>query len=106
MLAGSIHTNVSALFALNSLSNTSNKTSSLEQQLSSGLAINSPADNPAGFIAAQGFQTQITTISQQTQFNNQNLLDGSFQGVQFQTGPNAGQTIQLSIANTAPTAVE
>ncbi|HEY5208936.1 MAG TPA: flagellin [Stellaceae bacterium] len=170
MLAGSINTNVSALFALNALSNTSNKTSSLEQQLSSGLAINSPADNPAGFIAAQGFQTQIggvtqatsnanqaislvqtadgavqqqinllqqirtiadqaanginspselsslqgvvsqlqtqiTTISQQTQFNNQNLLDGSFQGVQFQTGPNAGQTIQLSIANTASTAV-
>jgi flagellin len=168
MLAGSINTNVSALFALNSLSNTSNKTNSLEQQLSSGLAINSPADNPAGFIAAQGFQTQIggvtqassnanqaislvqtadgavqqqinllqqirtiadqaanginspselaslqqvvsqlqtqiTTISQQTQFNNQNLLDGSFQGVQFQTGPNAGQTIQLSIANTAAT---
>jgi flagellin len=170
MLAGSINTNVSALFALNSLSNTSNQTNTLEQQLSSGLAINSPADNPAGFIAAQGFQTQIggvtqatsnanqaislvqtadgavqqqinllqqirtiadqaanginspselsslqqvvsqlqtqiTTISQQTQFNNQNLLDGSFQGIQFQTGPNAGETIQLSISNTAATSI-
>jgi flagellin len=166
MLAGSINTNVSALFALNSLSNTSNTTNTLEQQLSSGLAINSPADNPAGFIAAQGFQTQIggvtqavsnanqgislvqtadgavqqqlnilqqirtiadqaangintpseleslqqvvaqlqtqvTTISQQTQFNNLNLLDGTFQGVQLQTGPNAGQVIQISISNTA-----
>jgi flagellin len=170
MLAGSINTNVSALFALNSLSNTANQTGTLEQELSSGLAINSPADNPAGFIAAQGFQTQIggvtqatsnanqavslvqtadgavqqqinllqqistiadqaangintpselaslqqvvsqlqtevTSISQQTQFNNQNLLDGSFQGVQFQTGPNAGQTTQLSIANTGATAI-
>jgi flagellin len=168
MLAGSINTNVSALFALNSLANTSNTTNKLEQELSSGLAINSPADNPAGYIAAQGFQTQIggvtqatsnanqaislvqtadgavqqqinllqqissiadqaanginspselaslqqvvsqlqtqvTTISSQTQFNNTNLLDGSFQGVEFQTGPNAGQTIQLSIANTAAT---
>lgn len=168
MLAGSINTNVSALFALNSLANTSNTTNQLEQELSSGLAINSPADNPAGYIAAQGFQTQIggvtqatsnanqaislvqtadgavqqqinllqqissiadqaanginspselaslqqvvsqlqtqvTTISSQTQFNNTNLLDGSFQGVEFQTGPNAGQTIQLSIANTAAT---
>jgi flagellin len=168
MLAGSINTNVSALFALNSLSNTSNQTNTLEQELSSGLSINSPADNPAGFIAAQGFQTQIggvtqatsnaneavslvqtadgavqqqinllqqirtiadqaanginsnaelaslqqvvsqlqtqvTTIANQTQFNNLNLLDGSFQGVQFQTGPNAGETIQLSISNTAAT---
>ncbi|MGH6981013.1 MAG: hypothetical protein ACREFC_07380, partial [Stellaceae bacterium] len=150
------------------MSNTSNKTGTLEQELSSGLAINSPADNPAGFISAQGFQTQIggvtqatsnanqaislvqtadgavqqqinllqqirtiadqaanginsnaelaslqqvvsqlqtqvTTIASQTQFNNLNLLDGSFQGIQFQTGPNAGETIQLSIANTAAT---
>ena len=165
MLSGAINTNVSALFALNSLSNTSDKTSQLEQQLSTGLAINSPADNPAGYIAAQGFttqiggvnqaiansneaislvqtangaltqqvnilqqissiadqaanginstaqlaslqqvvsqlQTQVTTISQQTQFSGLNLLDGSFQGVQFQVGPNEGQTLQLSIGNT------
>lgn len=166
MLSGVINTNVNALFALNSLSNTANTTNSLEQQLSSGLKINSPADNPAGFIAAQGFttqiggveqaisnsnqaislvqtadgavqqqinllqqirtiadqaangintpsqlaslqqvvsqlQTQVTTISQQTQFSNLNLLDGSFQGVQFQVGANDGQTIQLSLGNTA-----
>ncbi|MGH3262925.1 MAG: flagellin, partial [Trebonia sp.] len=31
----------------------------------------------------------------------QNLLDGTFQGVQFQVGPNDGQTIQISIGNTA-----
>ncbi|MGH6967835.1 MAG: flagellin, partial [Stellaceae bacterium] len=166
MIAGAINTNVDALYALNSLNTTTNTTNTLEQQLSSGLSINSPADNPAGFIAAQGFQTQIggvnqatsnaneaislvqtadgavqqqinllqqistiadqaanginspselsslqqvvsqlqaqvTTISQQTQFNNENLLDGSFEGVQFQTGPNAGQTVQLSIGSTA-----
>ncbi|MGH7072888.1 MAG: flagellin, partial [Stellaceae bacterium] len=71
MLAGSINTNVSALFALNSLSNTSNKTGSLEQELSSGLAINSPADNPAGFIAAQGFQTQIGGVNQATSNANE-----------------------------------
>lgn len=165
MLSGAINTNVSALFALNSLANTSNKTSTLEQELSTGLAINSPADNPAGYIAAQGFttqiggvnqamsnaneaislvqtangaltqqvnilqqissiadqaanginstaqlaslqqvvsqlQTQVTTISQQTQFSGLNLLDGTFQGVQFQVGPNEGQTLQLSIGNT------
>jgi flagellin len=166
MIAGAINTNVDALYALNSLNTTTNTTNTLEQQLSSGLAINSPADNPAGYIAAQGFttqlggvtqaisnvnqavslvqtadgavqqqinilqqlrtiadqaangsnttsqlaslqqvvsqlQTQVTTISQQAQFNNQNLLDGTFQGVQFQVGPNDGQTIAISIGNTA-----
>ena len=59
MLAGVINTNVDALYALASLANTANTTNTLEQQLSSGLAISSPADNPAGYIAAQGFTTQI-----------------------------------------------
>jgi flagellin len=59
MQAGSIETNVSALYALNALNNTGNTTNTLEQELSSGLAINSPADNPAGYIAAQGFTSQL-----------------------------------------------
>ena len=59
MLAGAINTNVNSLYALNSLANTATKTNTLEQELSSGLAISSPADNPAGYIAAQGFTTQI-----------------------------------------------
>jgi len=160
-----INTNVSALYALNSLVNTDNTTNTLEQELSSGLAINSPADNPAAYIAAQGFttqiggvaqatsnvnqaialvetatgavsqqvnivqnirnvaaqaangtstaaqlqslqqvvsqlQTQISTIAQQTSFNGVNLLDGTFQGVQFQVGASAGQTLSLSIGST------
>lgn len=165
MLAGAINTNINALYALNSLSSNANVTNQLEQQLSSGLAINSPADNPAGYIAAQGFtsqiggvtqaisntnqaislvqtadgaltqqvnilqniqsianqaangtatsqqllalqqvvsqlQTQVSTIANQTNFNGVNLLDGSFQGVQFQVGAGAGQTIGLSVAST------
>jgi flagellin len=166
MLSGAINTNVDALFALNSLSANTNTTSSLEQQLSTGLAINSPADNPAGYIAAQGFTaqlggvnqatsnanqaislvqtadgavgqqinilqnilsiasqaanggatsqelaslqqvvsqltTQISSIATQTNFNGVNLVDGSFQGQNFQVGAGAGQTIGLSIANTS-----
>lgn len=168
MLAGSIDTNVNALYALNALSNTGNTANTLEQELSSGLAINSPADNPAGYIAAQGFtsqlggnqqavsnanqaislvqtadgaltqqinilqqiqntadqaanginstqqlqslqqvvsqlQTQVTTIAQQTVFNGQNLLDGTFNGVQFQVGASEGQTIGVSLTSTAAT---
>lgn len=165
---GSILTNTGALQALNSLTNTTNENNTLEGQLSSGLAINSPADNPAGYITAQGFTSQIngltqatsnanqavsllqtadgaitqqvsvvqqlnsiavqaangtqtaaesqslqslvsqltsqvSTIAGQTQFNNINLLDGTFSGVQFQVGANEGQTLTLSIGNTKAT---
>src|ERR1700722_10257277 len=158
MLTGVINTNVNALYALNSLNNTANTANSLEQQLSSGLSISSPADNPAGYISAQGFTAQISgvtqaisnanqavslvqtadgaigqqvnilqsiesianqaangtataaqlaslqqvvssltaqvsTIANQTNFNGLNLLDGTFQGIQFQVGAQAGQTI-------------
>ena len=71
MLAGAINTNVNALYALNSLANTANNTSALEQELSSGQAINSPADNPAGYIAAQGFTTQIGGTQQAVSNVNQ-----------------------------------
>jgi flagellin len=59
MVAGSINTNINALYALNALTNTGITASTLEQELSSGQAINSPADNPAGYIAAQGFTSQL-----------------------------------------------
>ncbi len=167
---GSIMTNTGALSALNSLSNTTSTNNNLETQLSSGLSINSPSNNPAGYITAQGFTSQlngltqavsnanqgvsllqtaqgaitqqisvvqqlnsisvqaangtqtaaesqslqtlasqltsqVSTIAKQTQFNNINLLDGSFQGVQFQVGANEGQTMSLSIANTNSSAI-
>jgi flagellin len=167
---GSILTNSGALQALNAISNTSNTNNSLESELSSGLSINSPADNPAGYITAQGFTSQlnglaqaisnanegvsllqtaqgaitqqigvvqqlnsiavqaangtqtpaeaqslqnvvnqltgqVSTIAKQTQFNNINLLDGSFSGVQFQVGANEGQTQTLSIASTEASSI-
>lgn len=163
---GSINTNVSGLEALNSLGNTNQTINGLQNELSTGLAINSPAENPAGYTIAQGFTTQIngsnqaisnanqsvsllqtatgalgqqtsilqnvrtiavqaangtntsadlnslqstvgnlvaqvSTISQQTQFNGINLLDGSFSGAQFQVGANQGQVITASIGSTA-----
>jgi flagellin len=42
---------------------------------------------------------QVRTIATQTQFNGQNLLDGSFAGQQFQVGANANQIINVSVAN-------
>ncbi|HUW80918.1 MAG TPA: flagellin [Acidocella sp.] len=167
---GSILTNTGALQALNSIANTSNTNNNLQSQLSSGLAINSPADNPAGYITAQGFTSQlngltqaisnanqgvsllqtaqgaitqqigvvqqlnsiavqaangtqtsaesqslqnvvsqltgtVSTIANQTQFNNISLLNGSFSGVQFQVGANEGQTQSLTIGNLSASAI-
>lgn len=165
---GSILSNSGALAALNGIASAQNANNTYENQLSSGLSINSPADNPAGFITAQGFTSQvngitqassnanegisllqtaqgavqqqlnvaqklnsiavqaangtqtpqeaqslqgvvtqltsqITSIANQTQFNNINLLDGTFSGVQFQIGANEGQTLSLAIGGTQAT---
>jgi len=166
---GSILTNTGALAALKSISDIATANNNLETQLASGLSINSPADDPAGYIAAQGFTSQLngitqaisnanqgvnllqtaqggiaqqinvtqqlnaiavqaangtltaqeaqslqavvsqlvgesSAISSNTQFNNINLLDGSFSNVQLQVGANEGQTFNLSIGSTNPAA--
>jgi flagellin len=90
MLAGgAINTNVDALYALASLTNTANTTNTLEQELSSGQAINSPADNPAGYIAAQGFTTQIGGTEQ--------ALSNVNQGISLVQTANGGITQQINI---------
>jgi flagellin len=48
----------------------------------------------------------INNVAANTQFNGVNLLDGSFQGADFQIGANAGQIISVSsIASTATKAI-
>ena len=44
---------------------------------------------------------EITRISETTQFNGINVLDGSFAGKTFQIGANANQSVTLDIANVA-----
>jgi len=167
---GSILTNTGALDALQGISASTATNSTLEGELSSGLAINSPADNPAGYITAQGFTSQlngitqaisnanegvsllqtaqgalsqqigvvqslnsiavqaangtqtpeesqslqsvasqlvaqVNTIANTTQFNNINLLNGTFSGVQIQDGANEGQNLSLTIGNTQGNAI-
>jgi flagellin len=70
---GSILTNTGALQALNSISNSSNSNNLLESELSSGLAINTPANNPAGFITAQGFTSQLNGLTQAISNANQGV---------------------------------
>ena len=70
---GSILSNDGSLKALNSLRQSSNTTSNLEAQLSSGKKINSPADNPAGYITAEGFTSQLNGLNQALSNANQGV---------------------------------
>src|SRR5579862_4590729 len=60
----SINTNLSAMDALSNVSNTSNMLSQSITRLSTGLRINSAADDPSGLIIANGFQAQLSGVTQ------------------------------------------
>jgi flagellin len=67
-----INNNLSALDAWRNLVNTESNLSNVIQQLSSGLRINSAADNPSGYAISQQMQTQINGYNQA----EQNAQDG------------------------------
>jgi flagellin len=156
-----LNTNVDALVAQANLTTSGSQLSTALQQLSSGLRINTAADDAAGYAIVQGMTSQIgglnqaaqnandgvsltqtasgalqeitndlqsmrdlaveslnatnsstdradldtqfqqlkadiNQVSQTTNFNGVNLLDGTFQGATFQVGANSGQTIAVS----------
>jgi flagellin len=166
-----LNTNVDSMIAQNSLTSSGTQLASALQQLSTGLRVNTAADDAAGYAIAQGMTSQIDGLNQasqnandgvsltqtasgamteitndlqtmrdlaveslnatnssddradlnaqysqlaadvnnvaaNTQFNGVNLLDGSFQGADFQIGANAGQIISVSsIASAATNAI-
>ncbi len=61
---------------------------------------NTQADRDALDSEVTQLKSEIQRVAQQTNFNGTKLLDGSFAGVAFQVGANAGETITVtSIAN-------
>jgi flagellin len=58
-------------------------------------ASNSASDRQALDAEVQQRLAEIDRIANQTQFNNLNLLDGSFTSQTFQVGANVGQTISI-----------
>lgn len=72
----SINTNTASLNALASLENTTNTLGNLTQQLSTGLSINSPGDNPSGYAIVQTMQAQINGLNaaQQNAQNGMSVL--------------------------------
>ena len=63
-MALQINTNVTALNALRNLQNVNTSVSSSIEKLSSGLRINSAADDPAGLIISEGLRAQIDGLNQ------------------------------------------
>jgi flagellin len=59
-----INTNVASLFAQNGLANSQKAENATLQRLSTGLRINSGADDPAGLIASEGLKSEMAGISQ------------------------------------------
>ena len=163
-----LNTNIDSMIAQNALTSSGTQLATALQQLSSGLRVNTAADDAAGYAIAQGMTSQINGLNQaahnanngvsltqtaagalsevmtdlqtmrdlaveslnatnsagdradlnaqfkqlaadinnvaaNTQFNGVNLLDGSFQGADFQIGANAGQIISVSSISSAAT---
>ena len=71
-----------------------------ELAVQSSNATNSASDRAALQKEVEQLTAEIGRVAQQTSFNGTNLLDGSFAGVAFQVGADAGQLITVdSITN-------
>ncbi len=69
-----VNTNIMALNALGNVGATSDQFSKSMNRLSTGLRINSAADDPAGLIASESFRAQISGVTQAIQ-NSQDALN-------------------------------
>ncbi len=70
-----------------------------ELAVQSANASNSSSDRQALNSEAQQLLSEAQRIATQTQFNGQNVLDGTLTDAQFQIGANANQTIKVSVGN-------
>ncbi|MGC8503906.1 MAG: flagellin [Acidithiobacillus sp.] len=86
-----------------------NQTSLLQQIRTTAVQAANASNTAQDRQALQGVVTQllaqVQTIATQTQFNGQNLLDGTFAGAQFQVGANANQIINVSVGNAKTNAI-
>ena len=68
-----------------------------ELALQSANGTNSDTDREALNLEVQQLINEIQRVAEDTTFNGQPLLDGSFSGTTFQIGPNNGDTIDVNI---------
>jgi len=90
--------------ALGEVGNNLQRIRELAVQASNGT--NTQADRDALNSEVTQLKAEIQRVAEQTNFNGTKLLDGSFAGVAFQVGANAGETITVSsIANVQTSAL-
>ncbi|MCK9187596.1 flagellin [Acidithiobacillus sp.] len=86
-----------------------NQTSLLQQIRTTAVQAANGSNTTQDRAALQGVVSQllaqVQTIATQTQFNGQNILDGTFSGSTFQVGANANQIINVSVGNTQTNAM-
>lgn len=70
-----------------------------ELAVQSANATNSASDRAALNQEVSQLSQELNRIAKTTQFNGQNILDGSFTSADFQVGANANQTITATTAN-------
>lgn len=66
---------------------------------------NSSSDRASIQSEVSQLQQELNRVATTTQFNGQNILDGSLNNAQFQVGANSNQTINFSIGSAAATAI-
>jgi flagellin len=66
---------------------------------------NSASDRASLQEEVSQLQQELNRIANTTQFNGQNILDGSLANAQFQVGANANQTINFSIGSAQASAI-
>ena len=99
-----INTNVNAMNAMRNLSQTNDSFSNSITKLSTGLRINSAADDPSGLISSEKFRSQIGGLDQSIK-NNQDAInyaktaEGAFNEVS--TLLKDARTLAVASANTA-----
>ncbi len=76
-----------------------------ELALQSANSTNSSSDRTALNSEASQLLSELSRVSATTQFNGQNIIDGTFTGAQFQVGANANQIITVNIGNASTDAL-
>jgi flagellin len=66
---------------------------------------NSASDRASLQEEVSQLQQELNRVANSTQFNGQNILDGSLNNAQFQVGANANQTINFSIGSAQASAI-
>ncbi len=76
-----------------------------ELAIQSANSTNSASDRAALNSEAQDLLSELQRVATTTQFNGQNIIDGTFTGAQFQVGANANQTILVNVGNAQTSAL-